>query len=68
MLVAGGACSTSTPNVQSIVVGSAAATISCDPQGQTDYSEMYNVFGWAIGPPPAVGYTPANAPASAVLL
>jgi hypothetical protein len=74
LLVAGGACTTTTPSLQSITIGTANAASTCNNTGgagsaQNDYSELYSQSTrvWTVGPGPAVGFTPTNAPAFAVL-
>jgi hypothetical protein len=73
LLVAGGACTTNPPSLQSITIGT-TATSSCNNTGGAgsalnDYSELYSqsTQTWTVGPGPAVGFTPTNAPAFAVL-
>jgi len=70
ILVAGGACTTPAPSLQSVTIGTSQAATTCgSASAQNDYSELYiqaaNI--WTVGPAAAPGYTPANAPASAAL-
>ena len=70
MLVLGGACTTATPGVQSAVIGTSQAALTCGTaDAQTDYSEFYSQSTklWTVGPGPAAGFTPTNGAASAVL-
>lgn len=70
MLVVGGACTTATPGVQSAVIGTSQAALTCGTaNAQTDYSEFYSQSTklWTVGPGPAAGFTPTNGAASAVL-
>jgi hypothetical protein len=80
VLAAGGACTTATPSLQSIVIGSGVtATSGCantngtgagcsaTQSAQNDYSELFNqgTKTWSCGPASAAA--PANAAAAAVL-
>ena len=81
VLAAGGACTTTSPSLQSIVIGSGTSTATCantngrgpgcSPTGtnsaNTDYSELYSQSTkvWSCGP--ATAATPSNAAAAAVL-
>jgi hypothetical protein len=83
LLVAGGACTTTTPSLQSLAIGTAKAASTCNNTGgagsaENDYSEIYNETTrvWTIGPPPAGGvacspsascFTPVNGAAGVVL-
>ena len=70
LIVIGGACTTSTPTLESAVIGSSQAATTCgSSNAQNDYSELYSQSSktWTVGPTFASGYTPANDPASAVL-
>ena len=74
LIVIGGACTTPTPSLQSITIGTAAAATTCNNTGgagsaQNDYSELYSQSTkvWTVGPGPAGGFTPTNAPTFAVL-
>jgi len=75
LLVIGGACTTATatgpsPSLQSVPIGTAQAATTCgSTNAQNDYSELYSQSAktWAVGPAPAAGFTPTNAPASVVL-
>ena len=70
ILVVGGACTTATPGTQSAVIGTSQAALTCGTaNAQNDYSEFYSQSTklWTIGPGPAVGFTPTNGAASAVL-
>ena len=70
VLVIGGACTTPTPSLQSVVIGSAQATTTCGTANATnDYSELYSQGGktWTVGPAAAGGFSPSNGAASAVL-
>ena len=70
LLVIGGACTTPTPSLQSVVIGSSAATITCGSANATnDYSELYSQTGgtWTVGPTFASGFSPSNGAASTVL-
>jgi hypothetical protein len=74
LLIAGGACTTATPSLQSFTIGTASAGTSCNNTGGAgsalnDYSEIYSqsTKTWTVGPGPAASFTPTNAPAFAVL-
>jgi hypothetical protein len=70
VLVVGGACTTPTPSLQSVTIGSSGANITCgNASAVSDYSELYSQGTgiWSVGPGPASGFTPTNAAASAVL-
>jgi hypothetical protein len=70
LLVIGGACTTPTPSLQSVVIGSSQATITCGSASATnDYSELYSQSGgtWTVGPTFASGFAPSNGAASTVL-
>jgi len=70
VLVVGGACTTPSPSLQSVTIGSSGANITCGTSGAVnDYSELYSQSArtWTVGPGPASGFTPTNAAASAVL-
>ena len=70
VLIAGGACTTASPSLQSVVIGSAQATTTCGgAQYTNDYSELYSqgTGTWAVGPTFASGFSPTNGAASAVL-
>ena len=70
VLVIGGACTTPTPSLQSVTIGTAQAAITCgNASAQNDYSELYSqsLKTWAVGPGPAASFTPTNGPVSAVL-
>jgi hypothetical protein len=70
LLAIGGACTTPTPSLQSVTIGTAQAATTCgSPNAQNDYSELYSQGTrlWTVGPAPAAGFTPTNAPAAAVL-
>jgi hypothetical protein len=70
LLAIGGACTTPTPSLQSVTIGTAQAATTCgSPNAQNDYSELYSQSTklWTVGPTPAAGFTPTNAAASAVL-
>ena len=70
VLVIGGACTTPTPSLQSVVIGSPGATTTCGTANATnDYSELYSQSSrvWFVGPAPASGFSPSNGAASAVL-
>jgi hypothetical protein len=70
LLVIGGACTTPTPSLQSVTIGTSGATTTCGSSNATnDYSELYSQSSrtWTVGPSFASGFTPTNAPASAVL-
>ncbi len=81
VLAAGGACTSASPSLQSIVIGSGSSTLSCantngrgpgcpatgTNSAQTDYSELYSQSTkvWSCGPASAA--TPSNAAAAVVL-
>jgi fibronectin-binding autotransporter adhesin len=70
LLVVGGACTTASPSLQSVTIGTSQAATTCgSPNAQNDYSEIYSQgsHAWVVGPTFASGFTPTNAPASAVL-
>jgi hypothetical protein len=70
VLIIGGACTTATPSLQSVVIGSSQATTTCGgSQYTTDYSELYSqgTGTWTVGPTFASGFSPTNGAASAVL-
>ncbi len=70
LLIIGGACTTPTPSLQSVTIGTSQAATTCgNASAQNDYSELYSQGTklWTVGPAPASGFTPTNAPASAVL-
>ena len=70
LLAIGGACTTPSPSLQSVTIGTAQAATTCgSPNAQNDYSELYSQGSktWTVGPGPASGFTPTNAAASAVL-
>jgi hypothetical protein len=70
ILAAGGACTTATPSLQSVPIGTSQAATTCgSANAQNDYSELYSQSTrlWTVGPTPASGFTPTNAPAAAVL-
>lgn len=70
LLVIGGACTTPTPSLQSVTIGTSQAATTCGSvSAQNDYSELYNQSSktWTVGPTFASGFTPTNGPASAVL-
>ncbi len=70
LLVVGGACTTASPSLQSVTIGTSQAATTCgSPNAQNDYSEIYSQGSkaWVVGPTFASGFTPTNAPASAVL-
>ena len=70
LLIIGGACTTPTPSLQSVVIGSTQATTTCGNANFTnDYSELYNQSSntWSVGPTFATGFAPTNGAASAVL-
>jgi hypothetical protein len=70
VLVVGGACTTAMPGVQSAVIGTSQAALTCGTaNAQNDYSEFYSQSTklWTIGPGPAAGFAPTNGAASAVL-
>ena len=81
VLAAGGACTSASPSLQSIVIGSGSNTLGCantngrgpgcpatgTNSANTDYSELYSQSTkvWSCGP--ATAATPSNAAAAAVL-
>jgi hypothetical protein len=68
VLVAGGACTTPSPSLQSVVTGTSQATTTCGSSNATnDYSELYSqaTRTWTVGP--ASASAPSNAAANAVL-
>jgi hypothetical protein len=70
ILAAGGACTTATPSLNSVPIGTSQAATTCgSANAQNDYSELYSQSTglWTVGPLPASGFTPSNAPAAAVL-
>ena len=70
LLVIGGACTVPSPSLQSVPIGTAQAATTCgSTNAQNDYSELYSQSAktWSVGPAPAAGFTPTNAPASVVL-
>jgi len=81
VLAAGGACTTATPTLSSIVIGSSNAATKCantngtgagcsaTNSAQNDYSELFNqgTKTWSCGPSFAAGFSPSNAAAAAVL-
>ena len=70
VLAIGGACTTLTPSLQSVTIGTAQAATTCGTsKAQTDYSEIYSqsTGTWAVGPSFATGFTPTNAAATVVL-
>jgi hypothetical protein len=81
ILIAGGACTTTSPSLQSVVIGSSAAGTTCANTDGTgpgcsptlspvhDYSELFNQATgvWSCGPGPASGFSPSNGAAAAVL-
>jgi hypothetical protein len=70
VIVIGGACTTPSPSLQSVVIGSSQATTTCGgSQYTTDYSELYSqgTGTWTVGPTFASGFSPTNGAASAVL-
>jgi hypothetical protein len=70
VLIIGGACTTPTPSLQSVVIGSSGATTTCGSANATnDYSELYSQSSrlWTVGPTFAAGFSPTNGAASAVL-
>ena len=70
VLVVGGACTTPTPSLQSVTIGSSGANVTCGTSGAVnDYSELYSQSTrlWTVGPAAATGFTPTNAAASVVL-
>ena len=70
VMVIGGACTTPSPSLQSVVIGSSAATVTCGSANATnDYSELYSQGSgtWTVGPTFASGFAPSNGAASTVL-
>jgi len=70
VLIVGGACTTATPSLQSVTIGTSQAATTCGrASAQNDYSELYNqgTEAWTVGPTFASGFTPTNQPASAML-
>ncbi len=70
LLLIGGACTTPNPSLQSVTIGTSQAATTCQTtNAQNDYSELYSQGSglWTVGPGPAAGFTPTNAPASTVL-
>ncbi len=70
VMVIGGACTTPTPSLQSVVIGSSGATTTCGgAQFTNDYSELFSQGSgaWTVGPTFASGFSPTNGAASAVL-
>jgi hypothetical protein len=70
LLVIGGACTTPSPSLQSVTIGSTQATTTCgNARFTADYSEIFSQSTqlWTVGPSFASGFTPTNAAASAVL-
>jgi hypothetical protein len=70
VLVIGGACTTPSPSLQSVTIGTSGATTTCGSANATnDYSELYSQSSetWTVGPSFASGFTPTNGPAAAVL-
>ena len=70
VLMAGVACTSPTPSLQSAVIGGEQAAIICGATNATDdYSELYSQSGgtWSAGPSFATGFTPSNGAASVVL-
>jgi hypothetical protein len=70
VMVIGGACTTPSPSLQSVVIGSSAATVTCGSASATnDYSELYSQGSgtWTVGPTFASGFAPSNGAASTVL-
>ena len=70
LLIIGGACTTASPSLQSVTIGTSQAATTCgSTNAQNDYSELYSQSSetWTVGPSFASGFTPTNAPASAVL-
>ena len=70
VLIAGIACTSPTPSLQSAVIGSQQAAIICGTTNATDdYSELYSQSGgtWSVGPSFATGFSPSNGAASVVL-
>ena len=73
LIVIGGACTESSSNLNSFVIGTSGAGVGGACAGgstaTTDYSELYSQSGgtWSVGPGFASGATPTNNPASALL-
>jgi hypothetical protein len=70
VLVIGGACTTPTPSLQSVTIGTAQAATTCGTvNAENDYSELYSQSSntWTVGPTFAPGFTPTNAAATVVL-
>jgi hypothetical protein len=70
VIVIGGACTTPTPSLQSVVIGSSGATTTCGgAQFTNDYSELFSqgLGAWTVGPTFASGFSPTNGAASVVL-
>ncbi|MGB8411785.1 MAG: choice-of-anchor D domain-containing protein [Candidatus Binatus sp.] len=73
VIVIGGACTESTANLDSFVIGTsqagAAGACASGSAATTDYSELYSQSSgtWSLGTSFASGATPTNDPASAVL-
>ncbi len=82
IFIAGGACTTTSPSLQSLVIGSSAAGITCANTNGTgagcsatksavnDYSEVFNPASggsWSCGPTFASGFGPSNGAAAAIL-
>ena len=69
LLAIGGACTTPSPSLQSVTIGTSQAATTCGAaSAQNDYSELYSQGsrpGRRTGL--ASGFTPTNAAASAVL-
>ena len=58
LLAIGGACTTPSPSLQSVTIGTAQAATTCgSPNAQNDYSELYSQGSktWTVGPGPARG-------------
>jgi hypothetical protein len=66
LLVFGGACTTPTPSLQSVVIGTSAADTTCGTPtthaASLDYSELYSqsTKTWTVGPPNPASPTPVN--------
>jgi hypothetical protein len=61
VLVAGGACTTPSPSLQSVVIGTAQANTTCiGAQFTNDYSELYSqsTHLWTVGPANPASPTP----------
>jgi hypothetical protein len=81
LIAIGGACTTATPSLSSVVIGSSMAATTCGNtngtgagcsatnSAQNDYSELYSQSAktWSCGPTFATGFSPSNAAASTVL-